>query len=60
MRSIQSLSLLPGPLQPGQVVPVRVPTMAQIELFNLSIYLKPFKCVQTNDLIELVVLHSNI
>ena len=31
------------------VVPVRVPSMDQIELFNHFLYLKPFKCVQTND-----------
>ena len=32
---------------PGVVVPVRVLSMSQIELFNHLFYLKPFNCVQT-------------
>ena len=35
-----SLLLLPGPLWPGVVVPVRVASMGQIELFNHLLYLK--------------------
>ena len=42
-------SLLPGPLWPGVVVPVRVPYMVQIELFNHLLYLKRFNCVQQNE-----------
>ena len=38
-----SLPLLPGPLGPGVVVPARVLSMGQIELFNHLLYLKPFK-----------------
>ena len=40
------------PLSPGVIVPVRVSSMGQIELFNLLLriiiisYLKPFSCVQ--------------
>ena len=30
-------------------VPVGVPTMGQIEIFNHFLYLKQFNCVQTND-----------
>ena len=41
------LPLLSGPLWLSVVVPVRVPSMGQIELFNHLLYLKPFKCVQT-------------
>ena len=49
MWSSTLLLLLPGLLWPGTVVPVKVPSMGQIELFNHLQYLKPFKCVQTND-----------
>ena len=49
MWSTSSLQLLPGPLWPRVVVPVRVTSIGQIELFNHSQYLKPFNCVQTND-----------
>ena len=31
-------------LKPGVVIPVRVPSMGQIELFNHLQYLKPFNC----------------
>ena len=54
-----SLPLLPGPLWPGGVVLVRVPTMSQIDLYkkiyitvqinillNINDYLKPYDCVQ--------------
>ena len=34
MYSTPSLPLLPGPLLPRLVVPVKVPSVAQIELFN--------------------------
>ena len=40
---------LPLLLQPGMLVPVRVPSMGQIELFNHLLYLNPFNCVQIND-----------
>ena len=36
MWSISSLPLLPGPLWTGEVVPVRVLSMAQIELWYLK------------------------
>ena len=49
MWSSPSLPLLPGPLWPRVVVPVRVLSMVQIELFNHLVYLKPFNCVQTSD-----------
>ena len=49
MWSTLSLPLLPGSLLPGVVVPVRVLSMGQIELFNHLLYLKPFNCVQAND-----------
>ena len=39
-----SLLLLPGPLWPRVVVPVRVPSMSQIELFKTLLYLEPFNC----------------
>ena len=35
VESTPSLTLLSGPLWPGVVVPVRVPSKGQIELFNL-------------------------
>ena len=49
------LPLLSGPLWTG--IPVRVPSMGQIELFNHLLYLKAFNSVQTNNwyLIELLV-----
>ena len=49
MWSIPSLLLLPHLLWPGVVVPVRVPSMGEIEIFNHFLYLKPFNEVQTND-----------
>ena len=39
MWSTSSLPLLPGPLRPGVVVPVRVPSMGQIDLFKSYLYL---------------------
>ena len=39
MCSIPSLPLLPGPLWPGVVVPVRMLSMVQIEIFNPLLYL---------------------
>ena len=52
-----SLSLLPNSLGPGVVVPVKIPSMDQIELFNNLIYLESLKRVQTNDryLTELIL-----
>ena len=41
-----SMPLFPGPLWSRVVVPVRVPFMGQIELFNNLLYLKPFVCKQ--------------
>ena len=38
MWSTPSLRLFPGPLWPGVVVPVRVASMGQIELFNNLLY----------------------
>ena len=46
-----SLALLPGPLWTWVLVPVTVPDMSQIELFNHQQYLKLFKCVQIKLLI---------
>ena len=44
------IAIIPSQLRPEVLVPVRVPSMNQIELFNFLLYLKPFTCVQTNDL----------
>ena len=49
MWSTPSLPLLPGPLLPRVVVPIRVPAMVQKEMFNHLLYLKPFNCVKIND-----------
>ena len=49
MWSTPSLSLLPDPLLPKVVVPGRVPSVGQVELFNHLLYLKPFNFAQTND-----------
>ena len=55
--SASSLPLFSGPLWPGVVVPVRVLSMGQIELFNLLIgiiiinYLKLYNCVQARRLL---------
>ena len=46
------MSILPGPLQPEFVVPVRVPSISQIDLFShlqmviITSYLKPCNYVQ--------------
>ena len=40
MWNTPSFPLLPGLLIPGVVVPVRVPSMGQIEIFNHLLYLK--------------------
>ena len=45
-----SFSLLSNPLWPRVVVPVRVPSLSQIGLFNHLLYLKSFHCMQTNEL----------
>ena len=54
--------LWPGPIKLGDVVPVKVQSIGQIELINHFLYLKPFNCVKTYDRYwnELLVLHSNI
>ena len=44
MLSASSLPLFPSPLWPGMVIPVKVLTMGQIELFNHLLYWKPFNC----------------
>ena len=49
MWSAFSLPLLPDPLWFKVVVPVRVPSMGQLELFHHLLYLKSFNYVQTND-----------
>ena len=49
MWSTPSLSLHSGPLWPGVVVLVRVPSRGQIEIFNHFLLLKPFNSEQTND-----------
>ena len=61
MWSTPSLPLLPCPHRSGVVVPVRVSSMGQIERFDYSLYLKPFKFVQTNEKcwIELLVFDSH-
>ena len=41
-------------------VPVRVPSMVQIELFNHLLYLKTFNCVQTNDYQIELLLHIDL
>ena len=43
MRSTSSLPLLPGRLAPGVVLPDRIPSMGQVELFNNLINLKPLE-----------------
>ena len=43
MWNTPSLPLLPGPLCPEVVVPVRFPPLRQIKLFNHLLYLKPFQ-----------------
>ena len=50
MWSTPLLALLPGPLWPGVVVPIKVPSMGQKEIFN-------YLMVQTNE--WLLVLCSN-
>ena len=42
MLSTTSLPLLPGPLRPGVIVPLRVQSMGQIKLFKHLLYLKPY------------------
>ena len=60
MWNTPSLLLLPGPLRPGVIVPVRVSSMCQIEPFNRFIYSRSLNCVRTNDCyVELIVLHIN-
>ena len=54
MQSNSSFPLLPIPPRSREIVPVMVPTMDQIELFNPLIYLKQF-----NWQIELLVFESN-
>ena len=52
MRGTPSLLLLPSALWAGIVVPVRVTSMSQIEMFNLLLGivimndLKPYSCVE--------------
>ena len=60
MWSDQSLPLLPCPLWPGVVVPVRIPSLDRMELFNHLLYLNPFN-FQTNERcwIELLVFDSH-
>ena len=64
------LPLLSGSLSPGVVIPVRVPFMSQIELFNhllkiiIISYLKPYSClknvcIREEYLIELLMLNNN-
>ena len=48
MWSIPSLPLLSDSLWPRMILPVRVLSMGQIELFNHLLYLKPFNCGQTH------------
>ena len=62
MRSNSSLSLQRGPLWPGVLVAVRVPSMDKVEIFDNLLYLKPFNYVKTNDwcLIDLLGLHQTI
>ena len=51
MWSTCSLLLLSFPLWLDVVIPVRAWSTGQIELFNHLLYLKPFNCVQTNELL---------
>ena len=44
-----SLQLFSGPLWPGEVVPFKVHSLGQIELFNHLLYLKQFNSVQKYD-----------
>ena len=61
MWNTSSLPLFPGPLEAIVVVPDRVPSMNQIEIYNHILYVKPFNYDQTNDwLIELLLWHRNI
>ena len=49
------IPLFPVPLWPGVILPVRVPSIDQIEMFNHLQFLKPFNCVQ----MKLLMLDSN-
>ena len=49
MWSTPSLALLPGPTWHWVVIPVRVPSVGQIEQFNHLLYLKSSNCGQTKD-----------
>ena len=49
MGSTPSFPLLPSPLRPGGIVPVKVTSIGQIEPLSYLLYLKLCKCVQTND-----------
>ena len=53
MGNTSFMPLLPGPLQLEIVVPVSVPCMGQIELFDHLLYLKPFNCVKQMTDVEL-------
>ena len=52
MKNTSSLPLHIGQLWSRVVVPVRVLAMGQIEQFKHLLYLKPFNCVQTNNLYQ--------
>ena len=49
MWSTPLLPLTSGSLWSEVVIPVRVPSMGQMEISNHFLYLQSFKCVQTND-----------
>ena len=59
MRSAPLL-LLPGPLLSGVVVPVRVPTKGQIEIFDNFLYLKPFNCANKWILLNSIININNL
>ena len=56
MWSISLLPLIPGPLWPRMVVPVRVSSMDQIDLFkNFRLeHMISYNCVQTNNYRQII------
>ena len=49
MGTTPSLSSLPCSIWPRELVPIRVPFMAQTEVFNYLLFLKSFNYGQIND-----------
>ena len=53
-----TFELLPDPPSPAVLVPVRVPTMRKIELFNHLPYWKPFNCGKKNYYFLIAILET--